>query len=322
MDGTAARFDTIGNLDDLYTELDGMEMTAGWIDREKPILWPEPKSSYVPAHWRYSECHSALDAAGRLINTELAERRNLIMRNPAQVTDIATSNTLVCAYQMILPGEKARSHRHAPHALRVILDSRGSYSTVNGVKTPMETGDVVLTPGWHWHGHGHDGDEPAYWFDGLDVPLTHLLEPMFFEDHPDGFEEVEHVTEESPMRFSADSIRRGLDSATVDPEGHFAPHIVLDAPTMPTMGLHVHRMESGSKTRAFREVANSVFVVMEGSGTSRIDGKEIEWSFGDTFVAPCWTAIEHEASEDAMVFSMSDRPLMQFANYYRMEAAD
>ena len=49
----------------------------------------------------------------------------------------------------------------------------------------MESGDIVLTPGWHWHGHGHDGQEQAYWFDGLDVPLTHLLEPMFFEDHPD-----------------------------------------------------------------------------------------------------------------------------------------
>jgi gentisate 1,2-dioxygenase len=40
----------------------------------------------------------------------------------------------------------------------------------------METGDVVTTPGWCWHG------QPAYWFDGLDVPLTHLLEPMFYEE--------------------------------------------------------------------------------------------------------------------------------------------
>jgi gentisate 1,2-dioxygenase len=53
----------------------------------------------------------------------------------------------------------------------VIIEARGAYSTVDGEKTPMETGDVVLTPGWCWHEHGHDGDEPAYWFDGLDVPL-------------------------------------------------------------------------------------------------------------------------------------------------------
>jgi predicted ATPase len=44
----------------------------------------------------------------------------------------------------------------------------------------METGDIVLTPGWCWHAHRHDGDKPAYWFDGLDVPLTQLLGPMRF----------------------------------------------------------------------------------------------------------------------------------------------
>ena len=49
----------------------------------------------------------------------------------------------------------------------------------------MDTGDVVLTPGWFNHGHGHDGDAPAYWFDGLDVPLTHLFELTFFEEHPE-----------------------------------------------------------------------------------------------------------------------------------------
>jgi gentisate 1,2-dioxygenase len=72
---------------------------------------------------------------------------------------------------MILPGEVAPSHRHSAHALRVILDAKGSYSVVNGEKTPMETGDIILTPGGFWHGHGHEGAEPAYWLDGLDYSL-------------------------------------------------------------------------------------------------------------------------------------------------------
>jgi gentisate 1,2-dioxygenase len=50
-----------------------------------------------------------------------------------------TTRTLVAAYQMILPGEKAPSHRHTAHALRVIIDAHGAYSTVDGEKTPMET---------------------------------------------------------------------------------------------------------------------------------------------------------------------------------------
>ncbi len=312
----------VATLDDLYGELAGMDMTAGWVPRENPILRAEPSTPFRPTHWRYAECKMALDAAGRLINTELAERRNLIMRNPVEGNDIATARTLVSAYQMILPGEKARSHRHAPHALRVILDGKGSYSTVDGEKTPMETGDVVLTPGWCWHGHGHDGDQPAYWFDGLDVPLNHLLEPMFFEEHPDGFEEVETVTEVSPYRFSRDSILKGLESAEEDPEGYHAPRIKLDAPTMPTIGLHVNRLDAGSRTRRQRSTSNTIFVVMAGEGTSTIEGSEIGWAYGDTFVAPCWNWIEHTATADSVVFSMSDEPLMRFANYHRFDGAE
>ena len=316
---TAEQLRDVATLDELYAELGHMDMTAGWIRRAIPILRAEPATPYVAAHWRYHECRAALDAAGRLINTELAERRNLVMRNPAEGNDFGTTNTLVCAYQMILPGEKARTHRHAPHALRVILEAKGSFSTVDGEKTLMESGDIVLTPGWTWHGHGHDGDEPAYWFDGLDVPLTHLLEPMFMEDHPDGFVEVDALTTETPNRFTWDGTQRALETAEADPEGYFGPRIRLDAPTMPTIGLYVHRMESGLRTRRHRAAANTVYCVMQGAGVSVIDGVEIDWRFGDTFAAPCWKWIEHHATADSVVFAMTDEPLMRFANYYRFE---
>ena len=314
-----AQIDQVGSLEDLYTVLGTMEMTPGWIDRETPILWREPESVFKPSHWRYADCRAALDAAGRLINTELAERRNLVMRSPLEGNEIATTRSLVAAYQMILPGETARSHRHAPHALRVIIEAEGAYSTVNGVKTPMDTGDVVLTPGWQWHGHGHGGDMPAYWFDGLDVPLVHLLEPMFVEDHPDGFEHVEVVTEDSPLRFSWDAICRALDGAKPDPDQVHGTAVNLAAPDMPTMGLYVHRFESGSRSRRERSTTNAVFCVMAGSGTTTVGGEPIEWSRGDSFSAPMWHWIEHFAHEDSVVFRMTDEPLMRFAKYYRQE---
>ena len=309
----------VGTLDDLYDHLGTLDMTPGWTKREEPILYAEPTTPYKPIHWRYAECEKALDAAGRLINTDLAERRNLVMRNPVEGNDIATTRTLVCAYQMILPGEKARSHRHAPHAFRVIIDGKGSYSTVDGEKTPMETGDIVLTPGWCWHGHGHDGDEPAYWFDGLDVPLNHLLEPMFFEEHPDGFEDVDIVTAESPYRFTWDGTLKALETAEADNQGYFGRRIRLDAPSMPTMALYVHRWDNGFKSRKQRSATNNVFVVMQGSGTSIIGGETFHWKRGDTIAAPIWSWIEHQAAEGAVVMCMSDEPLMRFANYYRFE---
>lgn len=308
-------------LDDLYVALSPMHMTPGWIDREVPILRPDPNTPFQPSHWRYEDCRTALDAAGRLINTELAERRNLILVNPVEGNQIATAKTLVNAYQMILPGEKARSHRHAPHALRVIVEGEGSFSVVNGEKHPMETGDIVLTPGWCWHSHGHDGDRPAYWLDGLDVPLTHLLEPMFFEEHPDGFEEIERVTPDSPYRFTWETIQRRVEGAAADEEGYFGRRVRLEADEMPTIGIYVERLEAGQTTRTFRHSANTVFSPMMGSGTSLIDSTEIKWSRGDTFVAPTWKWIEHHVEEDTILFSMTDEFLMRFANYYRFEGA-
>ena len=319
---TKTSIDDVVTLDDLYTEIEPLSVTPGWVDREVPIVAPEPKPTFQPVHWRYRDCQPALEAAGRLVSTELAERRNFIMRNPIEGNDIATLRTLVCAYQMMLPGETARSHRHAPHALRAIIDAEGSFSIVDGEKTPMESGDIVLTPGWCWHGHGHDGDRPAYWFDGLDVPLNFgLLEAMFFEPHPDGFEKVKVVTPDSPYRFTFESTLKALETADVDPQGYFGKRIALDAPTMPTMSLYVHRWESGFRSRKQRSVANNVFVVLQGRGTTTVGGETFHWERGDTIAAPLWTWIEHQADEDAVVFCMSDEALMRYARYYRFEGA-
>ena len=325
MDGSPRLLDelrALPSLDALVSAIGARNMTPGWIKRPQPILWKEMHSAFVPAHWRYAEAKAAMQAAGRLIGTDLAERRNFVMRNPIPGNDYATLRTLVCAYQSIMPGEKARSHRHAPHALRVILESRGSYSTVQGAKTPMESGDIVLTPGWHWHGHGHDGQEQAFWFDGLDVPLTQLLEPMFYEEHPQGWENVDSVTEKSPMRFAWADTEKALDRAPADPTGHFGATIELPAPTMPTITLKVHKWPRGWRNRPYRHAANTVYVVMRGSGTSKIGASSFDWRFGDTIAAPAWLGIEHHASADTVMFAMSDENLMRWTKYYRIETLD
>ena len=311
---------TLPTLDALMQALDARDMTPGWIPRDKPILTATMKSQFVPAHWRYAEARAAMQSAGRLIDTELAERRNFVMRNPVEGNDFSTLRTLICAYQSILPGERARSHRHTPHALRVILESKGSFSIVDGEKTPMETGDIVLTPGWSWHGHGHDGDEQAYWFDGLDVPLTQLLEPMFCEDHPDGWEKVDTVTDHSPMRFIWADTLAALAQAPADATGHFGTTITLPAPTMPSIQLQVHQWQAGWRNTPYRHASNMIYVVMQGEGTSSIGDQTFHWSHGDTIAAPAWNRIAHQASTDTVMFCMSDEALMRWAHYYRIES--
>jgi gentisate 1,2-dioxygenase len=94
-----------GSLAELYAQLEPLHVGAGW-NKPTPSLWDEPRKTFIPAHWRYEQAKAALDAAGRLINTELAERRNLILFNPIPGNTYATTRTLLAAYQMILPARK------------------------------------------------------------------------------------------------------------------------------------------------------------------------------------------------------------------------
>lgn len=304
----------------LVARAEARDLAPGWIPRKSAGLMREPNTAFRAAHWRWAEAKAAMDGAARLVSTQFAERRNFGLRNPIEGNDAATLRTLVCAYQTILPGEMARSHRHAPHAFRVILDSHGAWSVVNGEKHPMETGDIVLTPGWCWHGHGHDGAAQAYWFDGLDVPLVLQLEPMFFDEHPAGFEPVLRATPDSPFRFTREAQMRMLDAAADDPQGFFGRRVAIDTTSMPTIGIHTQRWPAGFASRPYRCAANQAFVVVEGSGTSTIDGQDFHWGFGDTFVAPCWKSVAHRASADSLVVSMSDEPVMRFCKYWRFEA--
>ena len=214
----------VDSVDNLIAAIAEENCVPGWTDHEPPLMWAAPHSALKPAHWQYERMRPALVAAGRVIGTDQAERRNFILRNPVPGNQFATTRTLVGAYQSILPGERARSHKHAPHALRVILESSGSYSVVNGMKHPMETGDIVLTPGGHWHGHGHDGEAQAFWFDCLDIPLVHMLEPMSAREHPDGWEHDIVECQDSAMRFAWKDTLARLDALDARPARHPLRH--------------------------------------------------------------------------------------------------
>ena len=153
-------------LDQLYAAMAPLAMDAGW--RRQPGA--RTSGSFEPARWRYRDGRAALDVAGRLVSPELTERRNIALMNPGGGS--GSLNTLVAAYQLVLPGERPRSHRHTAAALRLVLESgAGMYTIVDGVRLDMHPGDVVLTPSWCWHGHRNDGTDAAYFIDYLDSPL-------------------------------------------------------------------------------------------------------------------------------------------------------
>jgi gentisate 1,2-dioxygenase len=310
-----------GTLDELYPKLADIGLGAGWA-KPTPSLWAIPHKTFKPFHWRYDQAKGALDAAGRLINTELAERRNLILINPLEGNNYASARTLVAAYQMIMPGEKARSHRHTPNALRLVLDATdGAYTTVNGARLPMAANDVVLTPNWCWHGHGNDGKGRAIWLDFLDVPLVHLLDPMFFEPHPNEFEDDAPETPDSPLLFAWVDTERRLDEATPDPTGRHGTEVEFGNPALDTMALHMMRLRPGAATQPYRTTANTLYAVVAGEGTTTIDGQEFSWARGDVIVAPTWHTQFHKSREGAVLFRVTDEPALSRLGFLRSEAA-
>jgi gentisate 1,2-dioxygenase len=317
---TPAELSKAPTLDELYTLLAPLSVGPGWA-KPTPSLWPTPHKTFMPAHWSYAQGKAALDAAGRLIDTKLAERRNLILANPLEGNTYATARTLIAAYQMILPGEKARSHRHTPNALRLIVDAEpGTYTVVDGEKLPMLPGDVLLTPNWRWHGHGNDGLAAAYWIDFLDAPLIQLLEPMFLEQHPETYEPIRGSVAKSPMWFPWAQTKGQLRSAKQTPTASYATSVALGDPAMETIGLAMMQLAPGAKTTVLRTTANNLYAVVEGTGSSDIDGVTINWSRGDVFVAPSWRPQSHCAAKGAVLLRVTDEPVMSKLNLLRSQS--
>ena len=305
------------SLEALREALNPLEFMAGW-NKLEPSLWKEPRTKYKPMIWRWADAKAGLDAAGRLINAEQAERRNLFMVNPIEGNHYDTLRTLVSAYQMILPGEEARTHRHAPNALRLVIDCADDcFTVVDGVRIDMKPGDVLLTPGMCWHGHGNEGKRPGYWIDYLDVPIVHLIEPMFFDHWEGGLQPVEKRSRDNEWVFPLDLQLARLRDLSADAYGR--TRVELDAPSMPTTGLYMEKLAAGRAGKTLRTTENQIFTCVSGNGKTRLAEQTFEWARGDTFCIPTWHAFRHEASEDTVLFSVTDFGMQQKLGFHRME---
>lgn len=305
------------DLDALYPVLNANRMTAGW-HKKRASLWATPRTEYSSLHWRYEVGALALDQAGRWMDTEMAERRNLLLFNPVGDNDYDTVRTLVAAYQMVKPGEYARTHRHSPNALRLVLDAGpGCYTVVDGVKLPMAGGDLLLTPGNAWHSHFNEGDSNAYWIDVLDVPLVHRLEPMFVEHLSGGTQGISDSPQEHSYYFPRSTMLANLESATAeDGVKRWCPKTT---PSLKTMAITYHQLESGARETFKANTASRIVCVLTGQGSARIGKETFEFSHGDVLAVPSWRAYSFEAWERSVLVEISDEPVLQLLGFYREE---
>lgn len=306
------------SLEQLYADFANLNMEGGW-HRRFPALWPEPRRNFLPHVWHYAQVKPILDRAGQLVDTTQAERRNLTMFNPVEGNIYSTVRTIVAAYQMIRPGEVARSHRHTPNALRLILEGRGTYTVVDGTQVEMRPGDVLLTPSMAWHSHANGGAEDCYWMDFLDVPLVHLLEPMFYEPHPEGIEANPTSVESAPIAFRWEDTCAQLDAQQARVGAQQAVSVKLGPAQLASIALSMHRIPAGAATELQRTTANSVFAVVRGSGRSEIDGESHAWGFGDTIAVPAWRPFRHLADESAVILEVSDAPVLEAFGWLKQQ---
>jgi gentisate 1,2-dioxygenase len=246
---------------------------------------------------------------------------------------------------MVIPGDIAPAHRHSQSALRFILEGKGAFTTVDGERTLMEAGDFVITPSMTWHDHGNETSEPMFWLDGLDIPLVQFLDASFAEGSKqdqqtiarpagDSFARYGHnllpvdakpATKTSPIfNYPYAYTREALESAKTRGDWDACHGLKLKFTNpetgdfaMPTIGTFIQLLPKGFNSARYRSTDATVFAAIEGHGRTRIGEQTFEWGPRDLFVVPSWQWVTHEADDDAVLFSFSDRPVQQKLDLFR-----
>lgn len=306
-----------------------------------------PTSPVAPALWRYAEVREAVMEAGRLITAEEAERRVLILENPALRGQSSITQSLYAGLQLILPGEVAPAHRHTQSALRLVVDGEGAYTAVDGERTTMQRGDFIITPAWTWHDHGNLGDKPVVWLDGLDIPTVRFFDAGFAEHGKELSQSTSRPEGDSLHRYGSNLVPVDFNQSPVAPTkvfvypyaktrvalegiagtapdawyGHklrFVNPATGSAP-MPTIGAFAQRLPAGFETLPYRSTDGTVYVCLEGEGEAQINGEVFAFAQNDVFVVPSWHTLRLRAKRDTNLFSFSDRPAQQALGIWREE---
>src|SRR5437763_470397 len=126
---------------------------------------------FRPFLWKWPDIQAGLMKSTEIVPMEMTGRRTIQLRNPGLPGRM--SNTIHMSIQCVMPGEVAEAHRHTAAAIRYVIHGvKGAYTVVDGEPLPMETGDLITTPGWCFHDHYNEGAEPVMWLDVLDSRIV------------------------------------------------------------------------------------------------------------------------------------------------------
>jgi gentisate 1,2-dioxygenase len=311
------------------------------------LVTPTPRTQAIPAAWSFDRIRPMLMEAGELITAAEAERRVLILENPALPGQSRITQTLYAGLQLILPREIAPAHRHAQNALRFIMEGDGAFTALDGERAYMHRYDLILTPGLLWHDHGNETKEPMIWLDGLDIPLIQMLDGSFVEHRDDrgawpstrpagdarmrwghNLRPVRHNRQPgqaNPLfiypfvewRETLEGLRRSDEPHPHDAYLMEFANPVDGGPVLATISAFARLVPAGFVTRPLRSTDGMIHVVVEGSGSMRIDGTNFSLAPGTIVVTPSWAERVINASKDLVLFSYSDRATQQKLSIWR-----
>jgi gentisate 1,2-dioxygenase len=314
------------------------EIRKDWRNANLSPLWESQiahkarEGGPAPNLWKWNQIRPLVDDAMKVATPAAIERRVLTFTDPDTAAAGATTTNLTTALQILLPGEKARPHRHTMNALRFVIEGSGASTIVDGKDCPMEEGDLVITPGWTWHEHVHRGSAPIIWLDALDAPLHRYLGTDRFEPGPvhdlpnmpdDGAFAVPNIVPElsegavpfSPVfRYPWQDARKAVGAAPAWKDGSRRVRYVnpiTGGSTMPLMDCYLTQIDKGTETVRFRTTSNAVCLVCEGRGTTRVGEDTLTWEKHDVFSLPHGNWITHKADETSTLFLVTDRDALR-----------
>lgn len=330
---------------EFYSRIDPSNLYPLW-EAVKEMMTRGPQTEATPHLWKFDDIRSYVIEAGSLVSGEDAERRTLMLENPSMRGARRITEALYSGLQCIMPGEIAEPHRHSPSALRMVIESEGGYTSVNGEKCDMAPGDLILNPSWHWHGHGQEGDKPHISMTCLDVPLVRFLGPVFAEawtgnttfpeGPPEGDSPARYGANMLPMDRKAPSLNSPIfrypysetkealmrlsASGKIDPcHGVKMEYINPDnaGPVLPTLSAFMQLLSAGFRGETYRSTAAWVYHAVEGSGQTVVGDRVLEWGPKDIFVVPAWYPHRHEADSDSFLYSFSDKGVHEKLGLFR-----
>lgn len=343
-----ARVEDTPELEAYYAELEKQGAGALWKVANAIEPW-EPQTSSVPMLWKYRHLRDLVYRSTELVTPEKAGRRVVYLVNDARRDVSAAVGWLYTGIQATLPGESTSAHRHRASALRFIMEGSGGYTVVNGNKVELGVNDFVITPNSTWHEHGCEaGGQTCIWQDGLDIPLINALEANDYAVF-DGRQPLEAPVNYSPLSYAApglipadrewnqpyspllkyswgpvyESLQKAAQVSDGSPFDGIRMHYTnprTGGHVMQTLGASIQLLRPGEKTRSHQHTGSFVYQCAKGSGYSIIAGKRFDWEERDIFCIPSWAPHCHangSSSEDAVLFSFHDLPVMEALGLYQ-----